>query len=237
VTSLEPLLALQERDLALDRLRHRRETLPERAALADAQARVTALEGDLARARTERDAVLAEERRFDDQAQSTGAQADEHEKRLYSGEISSPRDLQALQQDVEHLRRRQRELEDQQLATMERREPLDEEVARVERELAQAADAVVASSGALAAAEAEVDGEAAGEQQARDEVASGIDADVVADYERRRAKANGVGAARLVGNTCQGCHLTIPATEVDRIRKAPPGTVATCDNCGCILVP
>jgi hypothetical protein len=46
-----------------------------------------------------------------------------------------------------------------------------------------------------------------------------------------------VGAARLVGTTCQGCHLTIPATEVDRIRKAPKGTVEYCDNCGAILVP
>ena len=44
--------------------------------------------------------------------------------------------------------------------------------------------------------------------------------------------------ARLVGNTCQGCRLTIPATEVDRIRKAgPDGDVAHCDNCGAILVP
>ena len=56
-------------------------------------------------------------------------------------------------------------------------------------------------------------------------------------YEQCREKANGVGAARLVGSTCQGCHLSIPATEVARVKKAPPGTVEHCDNCGTILVP
>jgi len=43
--------------------------------------------------------------------------------------------------------------------------------------------------------------------------------------------------ARLVGFTCQGCHLSIPATEVDRIRKEGDGALAYCDNCGAILVP
>ena len=57
-------------------------------------------------------------------------------------------------------------------------------------------------------------------------------------YDGCRAAARGVGVARLVGNTCQGCRLTIPSTEVARIRKAgPDGDVAHCDNCGAILVP
>ena len=46
-----------------------------------------------------------------------------------------------------------------------------------------------------------------------------------------------VGVARLVGNTCQGCHLTIPATEVERIKKSAGNPIAFCDNCGAILVP
>jgi predicted nucleic acid-binding Zn-ribbon protein len=45
-----------------------------------------------------------------------------------------------------------------------------------------------------------------------------------------------VGAARLVGGTCQACHLALPATEVDRIRHLPPDAMARCDHCGAILV-
>jgi hypothetical protein len=77
----------------------------------------------------------------------------------------------------------------------------------------------------------------AAEQAARDEAAAAVDGALVADYERRREHSHGVGAARLVGFTCQGCHLSIPAAVVDRLRRESDGPLAYCDNCGCILVP
>jgi predicted nucleic acid-binding Zn-ribbon protein len=237
VTTLEPLLTLQERDVALDRLRHRRDTLPELAAHADAQAQAATVERELAQVRAARDEVLTNERRLDDEAQKFSGQATDAERRLYSGEIASPRELQALQADVESLRRHQREIEDRAIATMETREPLDQQVSTLEQQLQVATGAVAAAGEALATAQATIDAEVAVERAAREEVVAGIDSGLVADYELRRVKANGVGAARLVGNTCQGCHLTIPATEVDRIRHAPAGSIAYCDNCGCILIP
>ncbi len=237
MTTLEPLLTLQERDVALDRLRHRRETLADRVTYAECQQTAASVQRELDQARAARDDVLAEEKRHNDEAESLAAQATAAERRLYSGEVASPRELQALQADVEQLRKRQHEIEDRALVSMERREPLDERVGELERRLVDVSAAVVAANDALVAAEAAIDAEAAGERAARDDTVAGIDSDLVAEYERRREKANGVGAARLVGNTCQGCHLTIPATEVDRVRHAPPGSVEYCDNCGCILVP
>src|SRR5262249_55672019 len=114
VSDLEALLALQERDLALDRLHHRRHTLPENTALREAERAVASAEADLARVRSARDEVAREERKLDDEAQGLGTRAAEEERRLYSGEVASPRDLQALQADVEQLRRHQRAVEDRQ---------------------------------------------------------------------------------------------------------------------------
>ena len=236
MTQLEPLLAVQERDLALDRLRHRRETLPERETLAKADADAASIEAALDRTRGARDEILREERKLEDEAQALAGQAKDAERRLYSGEIASPRELQALQADVDQLRRHQRSVEDRQLATMEQREPLDARIAELESQLQGVRATAGEARAALAAAEGAIDQEIGAESDARGSAAAGVDAELLGDYELRRQKANGVGAARLVGNTCQGCHLTIPATEVDRIRKTP-GTVAYCDNCGCILVP
>jgi hypothetical protein len=236
VTSLEPLLDLQARDTTLDQLRHQHTTLPERAALASAELLVASLSADAEVVRAERDTVAAEERRLDDEAQGISAQAASAEHKLYSGEISSPKELQALQADVESLRRHQRSVEDRQLVAMEQREPLDARLAELESARASAeADGSVARD-ALAAAAAAVDAEIATETEARAEVAATISADLLATYERCRAKGNGVGAARLVGGTCQGCHLSVPSTEVDAIRHAPADQVSHCDNCGCILV-
>jgi len=237
VTSLDALLDLQERDLALDRLRHRHETFPERSALANAEARAGELRAAIDVLRAQRDDVAREEKRFDDEAGALAEQATLAEKRLYSGEIASPRELQALQTDVEQLRRHQRGVEDRQLAAMEQREPLDARLGELEAELGTAEAATSRHRDEVSVAEAEITAETATESKARDDIAAGIDPDLVADYERRRVNAKGAGAARLIGSTCQGCHLTIPATEVDRIRRGAAGTVAYCDNCGCILIP
>jgi uncharacterized protein len=234
---LDTLLELQSRDTAIDRLRHRRDTIAERAALDDARGELEAVEKQLAEVTGRRDEVAREERRFDDEARSLEEKAADVERTMYSGEVTSPRELQLLQADVDQLRRHRRSLEDRELEVMERREALDEEAAQLEaraRELQ--ADATRLGS-VVSAAEAEINEELSGERTARDELAAAVDAALLDDYERRREHARGVGAARLNGTTCQGCHLSIPSVEAERIRKSPPGTVAHCDNCGCILVP
>ena len=52
----------------------------------------------------------------------------------------------------------------------------------------------------------------------------------------------GVGIARLVGSTCQGCHLALPAVEVDRIRKLPLDEAVHCEevaacSCAALIAP
>jgi len=234
---LDTLLELQTRDTAIDRLRHRRDTVPERAALESAQAELDTLRQQLAEASDRREAVSREEQRFDDEARSLEDKAAEVERRMYSGEVTSPRELQVLQADVDQLRRHRRGLEDRELEVMERRESLDAEVAELGRRAGELDTEAERLSGALAEVEGEIDGEMAAERSARDEMAATVDAGLLADYEQCRHRARGMGAARLNGNTCQGCHLSIPSVEAERIRKSPAGTVAHCDNCGCILVP
>ena len=39
---------------------------------------------------------------------------------------------------------------------------------------------------------------------------------LLATYDRLRARVDGVAVARLVGSHCDGCHLTLPAMELDR---------------------
>jgi uncharacterized protein len=234
---LDALLELQERDLALDRLQHRLDTLPERDLVASHEARAADLFARDTRVRAERDELARRETRFDDEARGLEAKAKEVESKMYSGEITSPRELQAMQADVEQLRRHQRDVENRELEVMEQREPLDGELAQLDTDRGSLAGELAAARDALAVAVGAIDTEMASERAARAEIAGGLDANLVADYERRRAKAQGIGAARLVGSTCQGCHLSIPSTEVERIRHAAEGSVAYCDNCGCILVP
>ena len=140
---------------------------------------------------------------------------------MYSGSISSPRELQAMQADVEQLRRHQRALEDRELELMESQEPLDAELGGLEERVGELQAGADAARGRARRAGG---GDRRGARRASSRPAArprrGIPAEPAGALRAGPAASRGVGAARLVGNTCQGCRLTIPATEVDRIRKA-----------------
>ena len=74
------------------------------------------------------------------------------------------------------------------------------------------------------------------ESAARTASVAGIDADLLGTYDRIRADTGGVGIARFAGGRCEGCHLALPAMEVDQIKKQAPDVVVTCSSCERILV-
>ncbi|MDP9334470.1 MAG: C4-type zinc ribbon domain-containing protein [Actinomycetota bacterium] len=234
---LEALLLVQERDTTLDQLRHRREAMPERSELEARTAELRQTEAERADVSERHRVVYAEERRIDDEAQAVGGRAEEMNKRLYSGTISSPRELQAMQADIDMLLRRRSDLEDEELEIMERREALDAELAKLETAIGALQATVSALRAKISETEIEIDDETAREATARADLAKPISESLLRDYERRRARNRGAGAARLVGTTCQACHLTIPSTEAEQIRRGAGNVVSYCDNCSAILVP
>jgi predicted nucleic acid-binding Zn-ribbon protein len=157
-------------------------------------------------------------------------------RRLYGGAVTASRELQALAADVESLKARASVVEDQVLELMEAREPLEAELTALsaEREVLDARRQAAAA--ALAVAEAGVDEELARLTKGRAQAAGSVPAELQGAYDRLRARLGGVAVARLVGTHCDGCHLTLPAMELDRIRHLPDGEVVTCEQCGRILV-
>ena len=230
------LLEMQEHDTVLDQLRHRRETLPERAARVDllAQGQRIATERDQLAA--QRDDIAKREADVEAELATSEERANTLDKRMYSGEISASRDLQAMAEEIERLKQQASTLEDRALALLEEREPLDASIAELESQLRSLADEIHALEAAIKAAEVEIDAEIASEESARSGLASQISDALIARYEALRKKLGGTGAALLHGPQCGGCHLTLPAQEVDRIKHAPADELILCDQCGRILV-
>jgi uncharacterized protein len=234
LSTFEVLLQVQERDLAIDRLRHRRDHLPERAELRTVEDRIAQVQTTLVEAMGRRDEVVDRQTKLEADVAASEKRIVEIDKRMYSGEVSASRDLQAMTDEIQSLKRRVSSLEDQALEVMEEREPLDAEVATLEQQRADLDGQALLAR--IAEAEAAIDAELATEQAARREVATGLPADLASTYERLRSKLGGVGAARLEQGSCTGCHLKLPSTEVERLRKLDPDEVAFCDQCGRILV-
>lgn len=234
---LESLLDVQATELELDQLAHRRAHLPERAELDSVLRAGKAAHDALTSLRTERDALTRAVKALDDETTTVAAKAQAVHDKLYSGTVTSPRELQDLQADLDQLRAHQSGLEDRELEQMEQAESLEARVGAAEAELASMASRVEALRTAVAAAETEIDGLVAAAEAERSRRRSLVAPDLLADYDRRRSLNGGVGAAILLGDTCQGCRLSVPATEVDEIRRDTSGRIFACDNCGAILVP
>ncbi len=232
----ETLIRVQDLDTELARLEHRRAALPERQALAALEGRLAQLAARTAEARRVRDALGARQDDLEAQIGALNQRRQGLEDRLYAARGTAARDLAAIDEEVRHLTGRRAELEDAELAVMEEQEPVDAELDRLAEERAPVEVEAEDARRALAEADAEVAAELERVAAERGRMAADLPTDLADRYETLRARLKGTGAARLVGNRCEGCHLELPSMEVDRIRRLPPDTVVTCDQCGRILV-
>lgn len=236
MSALETLLAVQELDIAVDQLEHRRATLSERAESVAVQARIAEVDTRAAEVQVRRDEVAHRQDRLEEEMARAESRIVEIEKRMYSGEVSASRELQAMAAEVDSLRTRRSSLEEEVLLAMEEAEPIDAELAALAEEGRGHEAQVERLSVAITEAEAAIDAELGERRATRVGTAAGVPDDLLSTYERLRVRLGGVGAARLVGASCTGCHLTLPATELDRIKREPPDALVFCDQCGRILV-
>jgi predicted nucleic acid-binding Zn-ribbon protein len=230
------LLQLQAHDSAIDRLNHRRGSLPEDARLAELADALAAVDQLTA----ERDGTLAtvqrDQSRLEHEIDMVTTKGRNEEARAVSGRVTSPKELTAILEEVAALKRRQGTLEDELLELMEQRETLESELA----ELASRRDGFTTEQAEVTkardAALVEIDRELAADQAARDGVAPSVGEELRRLYEQVRARGGGIGAAALLGNTCQGCRVSISPVELAAIRKLPAEEIKRCENCRRILV-
>jgi predicted nucleic acid-binding Zn-ribbon protein len=236
VAEQHALLELQAHDSAIDRLGHRRASLPEDVRLAELAEALAAVDQLSAERQGSMATVQREQSRLEDEIDMVTGKASREEARAASGKVTSPKELTAIQEEVAGLKRRQGTLEDELLERMEQRETLEAELA----ELANRRDGFAAEQAEVTkardAALVEIDRELDAERAARDGIVPAVGDRLRALYDQIRARQGGVGAAALLGNTCQGCRVSISPVELAAIRKQPPEEVKRCENCRRILV-
>ena len=238
VRPLARLLEVQDHDTVIDQIRHRRATLPERSELADVDRQLAALEVRTKELRLQRDELGDRQAVLEHQIEASRTRREPLEKRLFGGQVVASRELQAMNEEVKHLARHISELEDREIEVMEALEPLDRELPGRRRDAWRPRQPTPSVCGRPSP------------PPRRRSMPSSPTRTRPVPPPRRRCEttcwpatsscvrsSGGTGAARLVGGSCGGCHLTLSSMELDRVRKAPPDAVITCEQCGRILVP
>lgn len=230
------LLDLQEKDTRLSQLAHRAATLPEAAALAELESRVTRTRDELVAAEVIAEDLVRDQERAEADVEQVRARSLHDQELLNGGTITDPKQLQNLQHEIESLARRQSELEDVELEIMDRVEGAQAAVAQLasqKSELAAERDALAETVRVL---HEEIDAETSMVTSDRARIAEGIPADLLALYEKIRVDHSGVGAARLYRGRCEGCRLELPPNEIEALRNANVSSVVRCEECRRILV-
>lgn len=230
------LLAVQDLDTSITQMEHRRDALAETSGLSAVEAELAALGTQHADAAARRAALTATQNALEEQIAGITQRRDLVEKRLYSA-TSSSRDLQAMNEEVKHLTERRAELEEQELLLMLEQDPIDAELAALRERMDPLAARAKELRAQVEHERLEIDAALAAAAGSRAAEAAQLPNALSERYEKLRARLKGTGAARLIKSHCDGCHLELSSVEVERIRALPPGEVATCEQCGRILVP
>lgn len=232
----DALLDLQRLDTTTEQLNHRRVHLDQRQALIEAQAEQARQQAEIDVVAASRVEVANRQRRFEDEATSISDRADASDARLYSGEVTAIKDLEALQSEIASLRARQDDAEEQALEAMEEADELEARIGQLEAERA-GIDAVISRlESEIAAAEAEIDQELEQVASERVAVSGSVEATLAAEYERRRPAFGAATVVRFDGAGCSGCPSAMPAVEVDRIKYLDGDNPADCEECGRIVL-
>jgi len=230
------LLDLQALDAQLDRLAHRRATLPEIAELQRIGGEQAATRDDVVVAETEAGDIRREQDKFEGDIAQVRQRIVRDQQRMDAGAVSSAKELESLQHEIDSLHRRQTALEDSEIEVMERLEVVENRLASLVARSEQLAAASKETEERRDAALAEIDVEVRAVQADREGLTPTLPADLLALYDKLRAQFGGVGAAALRQKRCDGCRLELNATDIGRVRAAEEDEVLRCEECRRILV-
>jgi uncharacterized protein len=221
------LYQLQEIDLAADSLKEKVSGVeaelasdplaPERAAIAKRQSGLRDLQHELRENTAKVDDLTAKIKVL--------------EERLYSGRVTSPKELTTLQKDVELVRGHRLPLEDRSLELMEAVEEAEMAISAAETALQRHKEALEANRRDLVAQLKKLGGELTDLELRRAALVPGIPSDVQIQYQALR-KQKGKAIARVEQATCRGCGIAITPAWLHRART---GEVVRCTNCNRIL--
>lgn len=235
--ALLALLEVQAHDTRLDQLHHLHEALPAREQRDGAAHALSETEAQFEAETALRDDLARQQKRVDDEVELLKEKRAGFDAKLYGGTVTSPGELQDLQKEIDSLSRRISQLEDAEIEIMEQVEPVEARLEELTATVAQRRAVLADAEQRLIAAEAEVLADIDAEDALRTAALAPVSAELLAEYNSLRGGRGGIGVSRLMGSQCGGCHLTLSAMEVARLRKLPDDQVAHCDECGRILVP
>lgn len=158
----------------------------------------------------------------------------ETEKLLMSGEVRNPKELEALQSNLEALRRHRSQVEDQVLEAINQVESLSPQVAENQSVVEKLEGEWRSGQEDLRQEETKLKQNYLLIKKKRAAVCAAMQPEMLERYEYTRQRKGGVAIATLDENTCSACHVSVPTGVVSNVRSGN-ATLVLCPSCGRFL--
>lgn len=202
--------------------------------MAVARAEADGAEQALGELRLKIDGMATDQRRFEHEIDSITQKEAAENQRMYDGSIVNARELEALQHEIQNLKKRRVDREDELLSLLEQREELDARAVTAEISSTELRAALDATSSAATDELVGVTEELERLTAERATLLPVFDPELLELYEDLRRQKKGIGAAGLMDGVCQACHEQLSAMQLDRLKRSDG--IRRCEHCRRILV-
>jgi predicted nucleic acid-binding Zn-ribbon protein len=153
------------------------------------------------------------------------------EEQLYSGRIKNPKELTDLQHEVELMKAKREKMENNVLEIMGQAELAEDSVSTATGDLKKLEVEWHNQQEHLSTDVAALKSKLSELKQKRQQQSVEIDPQTVEVYDKLR-KQKGQAVARVEQGICRGCRISLPVSELQRVRS---GNLVQCGSCGRIL--
>lgn len=162
------------------------------------------------------------------------AKAAEIEKKLYSGSVTNPKELQDYDADHRSLKELTRRREDELLALMVQMDEADTDLKAAETEFASIHAEWGRGQEEMLTERARIEPEVERLREIRGSQVTGFERSLLGLYDLLRERRGGRAVARIERGMCQGCRISLPTSVMQKVRI---GTgVIQCVSCERILL-
>lgn len=224
------LYELQEVDLKID---------SKRKMLADVSSRIGESEAlnqarsQLAQEEQQLTEVQRKQRELEAEVDDLKAKASAAEGKLYGGTLKNPKELSSLQEQSKNYHKKISELEDKILDIMAEIETVGQQISAKRKEADRIEAEWRAEQALLLQEQAEINTELSELEDKKKECNSKIDAASLELYRLLREKRQGRAVAKVERGMCQGCHISLPMSEMQRVKQSQE--IVQCGSCERIL--
>ncbi len=230
MTTLEQLLVLQDRDRKIIQLTRETQDIPKRKELTETrlQEHRAAVEAGQEDVKKNQSAIKQVELEIDSLREKIYKLRDQQTK------IKTNEEYRAIEKEVAVLEGKIREQEEQELVLMEQAESIKAELKEKQTELKQEESVVQGDMDALDARLGNIQAEIDKLKAERTELATGIDEEWLARYERVMNNKGDVAFVPIERNgACGGCHMKLPPQVLQDVKRAE--ALVACNYCGRLL--